>query len=218
MRVPRKPNCHVPLGICCLLLGSFTFAQRPSRVENAANDQALARIERSAAALASFATDVGRVEPERALARIVLVLSPPLQKQQALLKFLDDQQNRRSPEYHHWLVSAEFGARFGAADTDTEAVRQWLQKSGFQVAPASQSRLWVEFSGTAQQVESAFHIADRVAMLYQGRLIAVDSKEQFAGNTHPRIRQFLDRQPDAAPGVAAEEFIASYLRGSKDDY
>jgi large repetitive protein len=117
----------------------------------------LARIERSAAALASFATDVGRVEPERALARMVLVLSPPLQKQQALLKFLDDQQNRRSPEYHHWLVSAEFGARFGAADTDTEAVRQWLQKSGFQVAPASQSRLWVEFSGTAQQVEGAFH-------------------------------------------------------------
>jgi len=67
------------------------------------------------------------------------------------------------------------------------------------------------------ELESAFHIADRIAMLYRGRLIAVDTKEQFAGNAHPRIRQFLDRQPDAAPGVAAEEFIASYLRGSKDD-
>ena len=65
------------------------------------------------------------------------------------------------------------------------------------------------------ELESAFHIADRIAMLYQGRLIAVDTKEQFAGNAHPRIRQFLDRQPDAVPGVAAEEFIASYLRGSK---
>ena len=68
------------------------------------------------------------------------------------------------------------------------------------------------------ELESAFHIADRVAMLYQGRLIAVDNKEQFAGNAHPRIRQFLDRQPDAAPGVAAEAFITSYLRGSRDDY
>jgi phospholipid/cholesterol/gamma-HCH transport system ATP-binding protein len=67
------------------------------------------------------------------------------------------------------------------------------------------------------ELESAFRIADRIAMLYRGRLIAVDAKEQFAGNAHPRIRQFLDRQPDAAPGVAAEEFIASYLRGSKDD-
>ena len=32
------------------------------------------------------------------------------------------------------------------------------------------------------EMESAFHIADRVAMLHQGRLIAVDRKEQFAGN------------------------------------
>lgn len=66
-------------------------------------------------------------------------------------------------------------------------------------------------------MESAFHIADRVAMLYQGRLIAVDRKEQFAGHGHPRIRQFLDRQPDAMPRVAAEEFIASYLGGIKND-
>jgi phospholipid/cholesterol/gamma-HCH transport system ATP-binding protein len=64
------------------------------------------------------------------------------------------------------------------------------------------------------ELESAFHIADRVAMLYKGRLIAVDRKEQFAGNTQPRIRQFLDRQPDARPRVAAEEFISGYLKGS----
>ena len=68
------------------------------------------------------------------------------------------------------------------------------------------------------ELESAFHIADRVAMLYQGRLIAVDKTEQFSRNAHPRIRQFLDRQPDAIPGVAAEEFIASFLRGSRHDY
>ncbi len=88
---------------------------------------------------------------------MVLVLSPSPEKRRALLKFLDDQQNRRSPEYHRWLAPAEFGAQFGVADTDAEAVRQWLQKSGFQVAPASQSKLWVEFSGTSQQVENAFH-------------------------------------------------------------
>jgi len=67
------------------------------------------------------------------------------------------------------------------------------------------------------ELASAFHIADRVAMLHQGRLIAVDTKDQFAGRAHPRIRQFLDRQPDAPPGVAAEAFISSYLQGSRDD-
>ena len=45
-------------------------------------------------------------------------------------------------------------------------------------------------------MESAFRIADRLAMLYQGHLIAVDAKERFRTNTHPRIRQFLDRKPD----------------------
>jgi phospholipid/cholesterol/gamma-HCH transport system ATP-binding protein len=67
------------------------------------------------------------------------------------------------------------------------------------------------------ELESAFHIADRIAMLYQGKLIAVDDKEQFVRNAHPRIRQFLDRQPDDVPRVAAEKFIEAYLRGSSSD-
>jgi hypothetical protein len=157
LRALHTPNCWILLGISCVLFGRFTFAQAPAPFENITADRSLARIERSAPALASFGNEVGRVEPNRALPRMVLGLSPPPEKQHALVKFLDDQQNRRSPDFHHWLSAAEFGARFGTADTDAEAVRQWLQKSGFQVAPASQGKLWVEFSGTAQQVENAFH-------------------------------------------------------------
>ena len=67
------------------------------------------------------------------------------------------------------------------------------------------------------ELESAFRVADRIAMLYEGRLIAVDSKEQFINNSHPRIRQFLDREADPMPRVAAEEFIKTYLRGQQDD-
>lgn len=47
------------------------------------------------------------------------------------------------------------------------------------------------------ELASAFNIADRIAMLYRGSLIAVESKDAFRADTHPRIRQFLDRQPDA---------------------
>jgi phospholipid/cholesterol/gamma-HCH transport system ATP-binding protein len=59
------------------------------------------------------------------------------------------------------------------------------------------------------ELESAFRIADRLAMLHQGRLIADGTKEQFSGNVHPRIRQFLDRQPDPVAGQFGEAFIAS---------
>ena len=140
-----------------LLLSAFASAQLPSPVERPADGGGLQRIEHSRPVWTGSATDVGRVEPNRGLSRMVLVLTPSADRQQALQKFLDDVENRRSPQFHRWLTPAEFGARFGAEDADTEAVRQWLQRSGFQVAPAAESKLWVEFSGTAQQVEFAFH-------------------------------------------------------------
>ena len=46
------------------------------------------------------------------------------------------------------------------------------------------------------EMASAFNIADRIAMLYQGSLITIATKDEFRKSTHPRIRQFLDRQPD----------------------
>jgi phospholipid/cholesterol/gamma-HCH transport system ATP-binding protein len=46
------------------------------------------------------------------------------------------------------------------------------------------------------ELASAFRIADRVAMLYQGSLVAVDSKDAFRSSTNPHIRQFLDRVAD----------------------
>ena len=46
------------------------------------------------------------------------------------------------------------------------------------------------------ELASAFRVADRMAMLYQGSLVAVDTKDGFRASNHPRIRQFLDRVPD----------------------
>lgn len=45
------------------------------------------------------------------------------------------------------------------------------------------------------EMTSAFRIADRVAFLYKGSLIAVEEKTTFQASTDPRIRQFLDRVP-----------------------
>jgi phospholipid/cholesterol/gamma-HCH transport system ATP-binding protein len=47
------------------------------------------------------------------------------------------------------------------------------------------------------ELASAFRIADRIAMLYEGSLIAVEEKDAFRASTNPRVRQFLDRIPDA---------------------
>ena len=59
------------------------------------------------------------------------------------------------------------------------------------------------------ELASAFRIADRVAMLYQGSLIAVDTKEAFRASTQPRIRQFLDRVADP---IAESSAVQDHLR------
>jgi phospholipid/cholesterol/gamma-HCH transport system ATP-binding protein len=64
------------------------------------------------------------------------------------------------------------------------------------------------------EMASAFRIADRMAMLYQGSLIAVGTKEELRSSHHPRIRQFFDRVPDDVvdPGVM-DGFFERYLKG-----
>src|SRR4029077_13009551 len=48
------------------------------------------------------------------------------------------------------------------------------------------------------ELQSAFRIADRIAMLFNGKLLAVGSKEEIRANIHPRVQQFLNRVPDSA--------------------
>lgn len=58
------------------------------------------------------------------------------------------------------------------------------------------------------ELPSAFRIADRIAMLFQGKLLAVGTKEDLRANPHPRVRQFLNRVPDSPVHAPA---MASYL-------
>lgn len=46
------------------------------------------------------------------------------------------------------------------------------------------------------EMASAFRIADRVAFLYHGSLVAVQDRHAFQASNDPRIRQFIDRVPE----------------------
>ena len=59
------------------------------------------------------------------------------------------------------------------------------------------------------EMTSAFRIADRMAMLYKGSLIAVEDKASFQASTDPRIRQFIDRIPEH---IAESESVQRRLR------
>lgn len=86
---------------------------------------------------------------------LVLKRSP---KQQAELEMLlAQQQDTASPAYHQWLTPEQFGQRFGLDGADAQAVTSWLQSQGFNVARVARGRGFVEFSGSAAQVQAAFH-------------------------------------------------------------
>lgn len=58
------------------------------------------------------------------------------------------------------------------------------------------------------ELPSAFRIADRMAMLFNGSLLAVGTKDEIRANQHPRVRQFLSRVPENPVHTPA---LASYL-------
>jgi phospholipid/cholesterol/gamma-HCH transport system ATP-binding protein len=66
------------------------------------------------------------------------------------------------------------------------------------------------------EMASAFRIADRIAMLFDGKLLAVGTKDEIRANQHPRVQQFLNRTPEnpvQAPAVAA--YLERYVRGQE---
>ena len=66
------------------------------------------------------------------------------------------------------------------------------------------------------ELASAFRIADRIAMLYNGTFLAVGTKDEIRVSQNPHIRQFLDRVPDnVATSHVVESFMEKYLRSSE---
>jgi subtilase family serine protease len=103
--------------------------------------------------------DQGPAPASMPLHRMMLVLKRSSSQESALIKTLDDQQDKSSAMYHRWMTPDEFGQQFGPSDYDLQTITTWLQVHGFQVSRVSKGRTIVEFDGTAGDVQSTFHTA-----------------------------------------------------------
>src|SRR6266403_5973713 len=61
------------------------------------------------------------------------------------------------------------------------------------------------------ELPSAFLIADRIAMLYQGSFSSIGTKAEIKASQKPRVRQFLDRVPEDIVRAPVTEHFARYL-------
>lgn len=132
-------------------------------------------------------TDLGSAPSSTRLERMLLLLSPSPAQQQALSTKLSNQQNSSSPAYHHWLTSGAFAAAYSNSTEDVAAVAAWLGSQGFQVAPLPAGRGWIEFSGTAAQVEQAFQTEVHLVATAQGTRAALVSGVSVPGALKPLV-------------------------------
>jgi hypothetical protein len=120
--------------------------------------------------------DLGAASPSTRLERMLLLLEPSADQQQALIAELANQQNSSSAEYHHWLTPSAFANSYANSSSDVAAVAAWLQSQGFEVAALPAGRGWIEFSGTVAQVEQAFQTqVDSAATADGTRVVLAES-------------------------------------------
>src|SRR5580698_3226768 len=141
--------------------------------------------------------DLGTAPATLPMLRMLLVLKRSPGQEAALRKLLDDQQDRSSPSYKRWLTPAQFGQLFGPTDSDIQMITSWLQSHGFQVG-TTQGRTLLEFSGSASQVQEAFHTTIHKYL--------VKGEQHWANSSDPSIPTALT--PAVAGVLTLHNFIS----------
>ena len=146
-----------------------TPIQPRARVTQAVDDSKLMRLPGNVHPLAKAKFDKGAVDDAQPATRALILLQRSTEQEAALRQLLDDQQNPSSANFHNWLTPTQFAAQFGPADSDVQAVTQWLTTHGFQGVKVGEGKTVVEFSGTVGQMREAFH-TDIHQFLIRGEL------------------------------------------------
>ena len=129
-------------------------------------------------ALAKY--DHGAAPGSLPMEHLTLVLARSAANEAALDSMMAQQQERGSANYHKWLTPEQFGAKYGASDSDIQAVTSWLESNGLHVNKVSNGRTMIDFSGTAATVGNAFHTQIH-------RYVYANGEGHYANSTNPQI-------------------------------
>ena len=128
----------------------------PARVTAEVDDSVRVTLHGATSGAARPEFDLGVADSQLPLAHVRLLLQRSPQQEAALEKYMAQQLDPHSPNYHKWLTPDQFGKLYGPADSDVAAVTGWLQSHGLTVNLVPKSRIFVDFSGSSAQVQEAF--------------------------------------------------------------
>jgi len=143
--------------IYSLAFADALCAQVGPRIAGAPENKALVRIPGTTHPLVGTAKEIGRAPASLPMERMLLDLASSPEQEAALAQLLAEQQDPDSPRYHVWLTPDQFGEQFGVSQQDLDTITGWLQSQGFRVSEIAAGRRAIEFSGSVEQVEAAFH-------------------------------------------------------------
>jgi subtilase family serine protease len=158
--LPHRASACALLCFTALFCGSALTAQEVApaiRIVDRIDESNLVTLKGNTHPAANAKNDRGRVSPSLRMTDLILVLSRSPQQQAAFDKFVASQYDSTSPNFHQWLTPEQVGQKYGPSQNDIAAVSAWLASHGLSVDDVPNDHMSIRFSGTAAQVESAFH-------------------------------------------------------------
>ena len=157
-------------------IGSFSA---PRLITEAITSTRLVTLSGNRRPEANAQNDRGAVPDSFAMPHLLLQLKRSPTQEQALEGLIDQLHDPASAQFHQWLSPAQFGAAFGLASSDINQISNWLTGQGFQLNQVYPSGMLIDFSGTAGQVNAAFHTSIHNLL--------VNGVAHFANMTDPQI-------------------------------
>jgi len=164
-----------------------SFAEAPDRIAGAIDSSKMVPLTSQVQRRAQPRYDQGRVDGSFQLNDVKLSLALSASQVKDLKQLLEQQQDPKSPNFHKWLTPQQYADRFGLSHNDVQKISTWLKSQGLTVVKVANGRDWINFSGTASQIESAFRT--------EIHRYNVNGRMHFANSTPPSV-------PAALSGIA----------------
>src|ERR1035438_6878574 len=132
-----------------LLIGPMAQAQngRAVLITQSLDESKLITLAGNTRPEANKQNDRGLVADDQAMDHMMLQLKRSPQQERQLQQFIQQQEDKSSPNFHHWLTAKEYGARFGLAAQDLDMIMRWLESHGFKVNVVYENGTLIDFSG-----------------------------------------------------------------------
>jgi hypothetical protein len=90
--------------------------------------------------------------------RLPLAVCLPLRDREGLTNLLREIYNPNSPNFHHYLTSAQFAQRFGPSEQDYQALTTFAEAHGLKITTKHANRTLLDVEGSVADIEKTLHV------------------------------------------------------------